>query len=130
MNIFHLFISLLYAFLKCSYFSYWFLRTYIVQFSHSVQFSHVRLFAAPWTAAYQASLSFTNSWSLLKLMFIESVMPSNCLILCHPLVLLPSTFPSIRVSPSEVSSSHQVARELELQLKHQSFQWIFRTDFL
>ena len=59
--------------------------------------SHVWLFATPWTAAHQASLSIGNSWSLLKLMSIESVMPSNHLILCHPLLLLPSIFPSIRV---------------------------------
>ena len=62
--------------------------------------SHVQLFAAPWTAACQASLSFTISWSWLKLMFIESVMPSNYLIFCHPLPLSPSIFPSIRVFPS------------------------------
>ena len=55
----------------------------------------------PWTAAYQASLSITNSQSLLKLMSIESVMPSNHLILCHPLLLLPSFFPSIRVFSNE-----------------------------
>ena len=55
----------------------------------------------PWTAAHWASLSITNSWSSLKLMSIESVMPSNNLILCHPLLLLPSTFPSIRVFPNE-----------------------------
>ena len=60
--------------------------------------SHVRLFETPWTAARQASLSITNSWSLLKLMSVELVMPSNHLILCRPLLLLPSTFPSIRVS--------------------------------
>ena len=59
--------------------------------------SHVRLFATPWTAAQQASLSISNSWSLLKLMSIESMMPSNHLILCHPLLLLPSIFPSITV---------------------------------
>ena len=63
--------------------------------------SCVQLFATPWTAARQASLSFTNSQSLLKLMSIESVMPSNHLILCHPLLLLPSIFPSIRVFPNE-----------------------------
>ena len=63
--------------------------------------SHVRLFAAPWTAAYQASLSITNSRSLLKLMPIESVMPSSHLILCHPLLLLPSIFPSTRVFSNE-----------------------------
>ena len=58
--------------------------------------SHVRLFVTPWIAAYQASLSITNSQSLLKLMSIELVMPSNHLILCPPLLLLPSVFPSIR----------------------------------
>ena len=64
-------------------------------------FSCVRLFASPMTVACQASLSITNSWSLLKLIFIESVMPSNHLILCHPLPLLPSIFPDIRVFSSE-----------------------------
>ena len=63
--------------------------------------SHVRLFATPWTAAHQASLSIANSQSLLKLMSIESVMPSNHLILCRPLLLLPSIFPSIRVFSNE-----------------------------
>ena len=62
--------------------------------------SHVQLFATPWTAARQASLSITNSWSFLKLMSVESVMPSNRLIFCHPL-LLPSIFPSIRVFSNE-----------------------------
>ena len=64
-------------------------------------FSWVWLFATPWTAAHRASLSITNSWSLLKLMSRESVMPSNHLILCHPLLLLPSVFPSIRVFSNE-----------------------------
>ena len=64
---------------------------------HPFSFSRVRLFVTPWTAARQASLSITNSRSLLKLMSIESVMPSNHLVLCHPLLLLPSIFPSIRV---------------------------------
>ena len=68
----------------------------------SVQlFSHVQLFATPWTAARQASLSITNSWSLLKLMSIASVMLSNHLTLCHPLFLPPSIFLSIRVFPNE-----------------------------
>ena len=68
----------------------------------SVQlFSHVRLFATPWTAARQASLSITNSRSLLKLISIESVKPSNHFILCHPLLLPPSIFPSIRVFSNE-----------------------------
>ena len=64
-------------------------------------FCHVRLFSTPWTAACQASLSFTISQSLLKLMSIESVMLSNHLILCHPLLLLPSLFPRIRVFSNE-----------------------------
>ena len=63
--------------------------------------SHVRLFATLWTAAHQASLSITNLQSLLKLMSTESVMPSDHLILCRPLLLLPSTFPSIRVSSNK-----------------------------
>ena len=63
--------------------------------------SRVRLFTIPWTAARQASLFITSSWSLLKLMSIESVMLSNHLILCHPLLLLPSIFLSIRVFSSE-----------------------------
>ena len=64
--------------------------------------SHVQLSATPWTAARQASLSITTSQSLLKLMSIESVMPCNHLILCHPLLLLPSIFPGIRVFSSEL----------------------------
>ena len=72
-----------------------------VQFRAGQSLSHVRLFATPWTAACQASLYFTNSLSLFKLMSIKSVMPSNHLILCHPLVLLPSNFPSIRVFSNE-----------------------------
>ena len=63
--------------------------------------SLILLFVTPWTAACQASLSITNSQSFLKLMSIESVMPSNHLILCHPLLLLPSIFPSIRVFSNE-----------------------------
>ena len=63
--------------------------------------SRVQLFVTPWTAAYQASLSITHSQSWLKLMSIKSVMPSNHLILCHPILLLPSIFPSIRVFSSE-----------------------------
>ena len=65
--------------------------------------SRVRLFATPWATACQASLSITNSWSLLKLMSIESVMPSNHRILCHPLLLLPSIFPSIRIFFNELT---------------------------
>ena len=68
-----------------------------VIFSSIQLLSHVRLFATPWTATRQASLSITNSWSLPKCMSVELVMPSNNLILCHPLRLLPSVFPTIRV---------------------------------
>ena len=68
-----------------------------VQFSSVQLLSHVLLFATPWITARQASLSITNSRSILKLMSVESVMPSNHLILCHPLLLLPSIFLSIRV---------------------------------
>ena len=80
-------------------------------------------------AARQASLSITNSKSLPKLMSIESVMPSNHLILCRPLLLLPPIPPSMSLF-QWVNSSHEVAKVLEFQLQHQSFQWIFRTDFL
>ena len=79
----------------------------VMLFFHSVQFSsvqllsHVWLFATPWTAAHQVSQSITNSWSSLKLMSIELVMPSNHLILCRPLLHLPSIFPSIRVFSNE-----------------------------
>ena len=86
--------------------------------------SHVWLFATLWTVACQASLSFTISCSLLKLMSFESVMPSNHLILCHPLS------PASSLSQHQglfqwIGSSHQVVKQLELQLQHQSFQWIF-----
>ena len=74
---------------------------YISLISSVQLLSHVQLFVTPWTAACQASLSITSSWSLLKLMFIESVMPSNHLILCCPLLLMPSIFPSIRVFSNE-----------------------------
>ena len=82
----------------------------------------------PWTPASQAPLSSTNSWSLLKFMSIESMMPSNHLILCPPSPL------DFNLSQHQglfqwVSCSHQVARVLELQLQHQSFQWISRIDF-
>ena len=72
-----------------------------VQFSSLQSLSHIWLFVTPWTAAHQASLSITNSQSLLKLMSIESLMPSNHLILCHSLLLLLSIFPSIRVYSNE-----------------------------
>ena len=73
----------------------------IIQFSSVQSLSHVWLFVTPWTAARQETLSITISWSLFKFMFIEAVMPSNHLILCCPLLLLPSIFPSIRVFSNE-----------------------------
>ena len=98
-------------------------------FSSVQLLSHVQLFGTPWTVARQASLSFTISWSLLKLTSVKLVIPSNHLILCCPLLLLLSIIPSIRVF-SMISSLNQVAKVLELQLQHQSFQWIFRVDCL
>ena len=103
------------------------LSTLVIAFlprSSSVQLSCVQLFATPWTAARQASLSITNSWSLLKLMFIELVMQSNHLILCQPLLLPPSIFFSIRVFSSESVLPISWPKVLEFQLQHQSFQWI------
>ena len=101
-----------------------------VHFSPVQLLSCIRLSATPWTAACQASLSITNSRSLLKLMSIELVMPSNHLILCRPLLLPPSIFPSIRVFSNESVLCNQVAKVLEFQLQYQSFQRIFRTHFL
>ena len=76
---------------------------YLLHFSPVQSLSHVHLFANPWTAAHHASLSITNSYSLLNLMSVESVMPSNRLILCPPLLLLPSIFSSIRVFSNELA---------------------------
>ena len=91
--------------------------------------SRVWLFVTPWNAAHQASLSITNTRSLLKRMSIESVMPSNHLILSS------TSPPAFNLSQDKdlfqwVSSSCQVTKVLKFQLQHQSFQWIFRTDFL
>ena len=98
--------------------------------SSSVQsLSHVQLFATPWIAAHQASLSITISQSSLRFMSIESVMPSSHLILGRPLLLLPPIPPSISLF-QWVNSSHEVAKVLEFQLQHQSFQWTLRTDLL
>ena len=98
------------------------------KFSSVQSLSHVQLFVTPLTAAHQASLSITNPQKLLKLMSIESVMSSNHFILSTP------SPPILNLSQNQdlfqwVSSLHQVAKVLELQLQHQSFQWIFRTDF-
>ena len=94
---------------------YFILFNFSLELNHIVvqSLSHVQLFGTPWTAALQASLSFIISRSLFKLMSIESMMPSNHLILCHPLLLLSSIFPSIRVFPR----SHW----------NESFQWVFES---
>ena len=97
------------------------------QFSSVQSLNHVRLFVTPWIAARQASLSITISRSSLKLMSIKLVMPSSHLILCHPLLLLPSQHQGLF---QWANSSHEVAKELEFQLQHQSFQWTPRTDLL
>ena len=99
--------------------------------SQSVQsLSRVWLFVSPWTAACQASLSITKSQSPLKPMSIESMMPSNHFLLSCPLLLLPSIFPSIKVFSNESALHIKVAKVLEFQLQHQSFQWKPRTGLL
>ena len=99
-----------------------------VQFSCS---SHVQLLATPWTAARQASLSITNYQSLLKLMSIELVMPSNHLILCLPLLLLPSIFPSIRVFSNESVLCIKWPKYWSFSFSiSPSKEHSFRTDFL
>ena len=92
--------------------------------------SHVRLFATPWTAARQASLSITKSWSLLKLMSIELEMPSNHLILCHLLFLLPSVFLSIRVFSSESVLRIRWPKCWSFSFSISPSNELFRTDFL
>ena len=95
----------------------------IIKWNSSVQsLSRVRLFVTPWTAARQASLSITNSRSLLKLMSIESVMPSIDLILCHPLLLSPSIFPSIGVFSNESALHMSWPKYWSFSFSHQSFQ--------
>ena len=106
----------------CCVFFFFFCCSVRLQFSSVQSLSCVRFFATPWTAACQASLPITNSRSLFKLISIELVKTSNHLILCCSLLLPPSIFPSIRVFSSESGSLHQVAKVLELQLQHQSFQ--------
>ena len=108
---------------------------------HSVQaLSHVQIFASPWIAAHQASLSITNSWNSLKLTSIELVMPSSHLILCHPLFLLPPIPPSIRVFSNEstlhmsqgygFSSSHVWMWELDCEESWVQKNWCFWTVVL
>ena len=100
-----------------------------IWFSSVQSLSRVWLFATPWSAARQGSLSITHSWSLFKPMSIELVMPSSHLILCCPLLLLPPIPPSIRVFSNE-STPRKVAKVLEFWLQHPSFQWTSRTYFL
>ena len=90
--------------------------------------SNVWLFVTPWTTVCQAPLSFIVSQSLFKFLSTDLVMLSEHLILCHPLLLLPSVFPSI--FSKWVGSLHRLAKVLELQLQHQSFHRIFTVDFL
>ena len=97
-----------------------------IQFSSVQLLSRVQLFVTPWTAAHQASLSISNSQSPPIPLSIELVMPSNQLILCHPLLILPCLSQHLGLFQWFVSS-HQVAKVLELQ--HQYFQWVFRVDF-
>ena len=98
-------------------------RLPVLPWLSSVQsLSCVRLFETPWTAAHQASLSITNSWSSPKLMSTESVMPSNHLILCCPLLLLPSIFPNIKVFSNESALRIRWPKYWEFQLQHQSLQ--------
>ena len=92
-------------------------------------FSPVQLFVKPWNAACQASLSITNFWSFLNLMSIKSVMRYQHLILCCPLLLLPSIFPSSRAFSNESVLRIRWPKYWSFQLQHQSFQWIFRADF-
>ena len=97
--------------------------------NNSSQFSCVPLFATPWTAARQASLSITNSQNLLKLMSNESVMPSNHLILCCPLLLLPSIFPSVRVFSNESVICIRWQKYWNFSFSISPSNEIFRTDF-
>ena len=100
-----------------------------LQFSSVQSLSHVWLFVTPWTTAHQASLSITNSRSLPKLMFIKLVMPSSRLILCHPLLLLPSILPSIRVFSNKSTLRMRWPKycSFSFSIIH-SFQRIPRTD--
>ena len=104
-----IFLSFILLFKLFSVFGYFFSA---VQFSSVQSLSHVRLFLTPWSAVCQSSLSITNSQSLLKLMSIELVMPSNHLIFCRPLLFLPSIIPKSEYL-KWVSSSKQVAKVLE-----------------
>ena len=101
-----------------------------IHFSSIQLLCHARLFATPWTAVCQASLSITNSWSLPKLMSIELVMTSNHLILCHPLLLLPSIFPNIRVFSNESVLRIRWPKYWSFSEYSNEYSGIFRIDFL
>ena len=109
---------------------------WVLQFSSVQSLSCVQLFATPWTAACQASLSITNSQSLPKLMSIELVMPSNHLILCHPFFLSPSTFPRVFSNESVLCIRWPKYRNFSFSIRIEhwtfqcSFQWTFRIDVL
>ena len=110
---------------------FFFFFGYTPPFSSVQLLSRVRLFVTPGTATRQGSLSITNSWSLFKLMSGASVMPSNHLILSCPLLFPPSTFPSIRVFSSDSAVCIRWPKYWSFSFSNnQSFQWIFRTDFL
>ena len=104
--------------------------SFLTWFTSVQLLSHAQIFATPWTTACQASRSINNSKSPPKPMSIESVMPSNRLIFCCPLFHLPSIFSQNQCLFKWVSYLHQVAKILEFQLQHQSFQWTPRTDLL
>ena len=106
------------------------IKTIILIFSSVQSLSCLRLFLTPWTAACRASLSITNSQNPPKPLSIESVMLSNHLILCCPLLLLPFNLSQNQGLFKWVSSSRYVAKVLKFQLQHQSFQWTPRTDLL
>ena len=102
----------------------------ILHLSSVQSLSHVWLFATPWTAAHQASLSITNCQTLPKLMSIESVMPSNHLILCNPHLLLPSIFPSIRVYSNESALCIRWPKYWSFSFNISPSNWTLRTDLL
>ena len=109
---------------KCS-------TSFIIQFSSVQSLSHVQLFVTPWTAAHQASLSITNTQSLLKLMSIEVMPSSHHLIICCPLLLPPAILPSIRVFSSASVLHIRWPNYWSFSFSiSSSFQWIFRVDFL
>ena len=118
--------------------SWIFFVSFFKAFSSVQSLNRVWLFVTPWTTARQATLSVTNSQSLPKLMCIESVIPSNHLILCRPLLLLPSIFPSIRVFSDESVLRIRWPKYWSFSFQHQSFQWrsdhpgliCFRMDWL